>query len=189
MGRKSKITQLPNELREALDKLVHDGRWTQQQITAHLNGLIALTPGVEPVSQSSVNRYAARMEEAGRRIRQAREVAKVWVGKLGEEPESEVGRLLIETLRTMAFDAATTAIEGNQAASPDLIGKLSMSIRDLERAAAFSAARELAVQKEMAKRAVQAVERAAKVVAQTGGQKMSPETLRRIREEIYGLVK
>ncbi|MFA7455586.1 MAG: phage protein Gp27 family protein, partial [Desulfobulbaceae bacterium] len=45
-------------------------------------------------SKSAVNRYAVRMEEVGAKIREAREVSRMWIGELGSGPAGEVGKLL-----------------------------------------------------------------------------------------------
>ena len=107
MARKSTVAALPKELVDACNGLIRDGR-TIDDILAALQGLGA------DVSRSAVGRYVKSARESMEKYRQAQEVAKVWVDKLEAEPAGDVGRLLPEMLRVVAFQTLTTMGESEQ---------------------------------------------------------------------------
>lgn len=39
-----------------------------------------------------------------KKIRQSREIAEIWTKQLGETPQSDIGKLLMEAVKTMAFE-------------------------------------------------------------------------------------
>ena len=53
------------------------------------------------------------MEKIGARLQQSREIAKMWIGRLGAEPQGEVGKLLNEMVRGLAFDATVAMADGD----------------------------------------------------------------------------
>ncbi|MDN2661740.1 DUF3486 family protein, partial [Neptunomonas sp. CHC150] len=89
-------------------------------------------------SYTSLNRYARRMEDMGARLRQSREVAEVWTTKLGEAPTSDVGKLLQEFVRTMAFETSMTmmesAAEKDEVIPPKALAQLALVIQRIEQA-------------------------------------------------------
>jgi hypothetical protein len=174
VGRKSSITQLDPRVREAVDRLVRDGRASIDEIVDAIEGLGGAA------SRSAVGRYVKSARDQMERYRQAQEVAKVWVGKLEEEPESDVGRLLTEMLRTVAFQ--TIGQLGDQdEVNPGAVMFLARAIKDMASADKLAAERELKVRQEVTR---QAAEHAAKI-ARKGG--MSRETVAEIRREILGM--
>ncbi len=83
------------------------------------------------------------MEEAGSRMAQAREVAEVWTSKLGQAPTSEVGKLLQEFVRTMAFETSMKMMdasdgEDGKMIDPKSLGQLALVIQRVEQAAMTS---------------------------------------------------
>ncbi len=70
-GPPSRIQQLPLEIKAKLDELLRAGV-TQTQILTQLAPLLEAC-GERPLSYSSLNRYATRMESVGRRIREMRD--------------------------------------------------------------------------------------------------------------------
>lgn len=142
MGR---IQQLPARLRSTLDELLRAGA-TQKSILGHLNPLL-IEHGIKPLSAGGLNRYASKMEFAGRRIREAREIAEVWTAKFGEAPTSDLSQHIINMLRTMAFEFALNADgqtddEGNPVIDPQAINELALAVQRMERAAQLSTQRE-----------------------------------------------
>jgi hypothetical protein len=180
MGQASSIKGMPPEVRDILDRFIRSDRATQKQILEFINARLE-KKGNKPISRSALSRYAIRMREAGARIRQAREIASVWVAELGEEPAGEVGRLMIELVRTMAFDAASKALEGDEPAAPKLIASLAKAVRDLEHAAKLSAEREMAIRREVAAQAAKVVKRGAKAAG------LSAEAIERIERDVLGI--
>jgi hypothetical protein len=179
MGQKSTVKKLDPRIREAVDKLVRDGRATIDQIVDKLEGML----GEEAPSRSAVGRYVKSAREQMKRYREAQELAKVWVGKLEEDPHGDVGRLLSEMLRTVAFQQlASAGDEGAQIDTKDIMF-LAGAIKDLANADKVSLDRELRIRTEVAKKAA---EKAAEV-AKRGG--LSKDMVDNLRRELLGIAK
>jgi len=135
MGRKSSISLLPEEFKEALHTLLRDPRFNQLDITREINTLLENRGMDERVSKSAVNRYAMKMEKIGSKLKQSRQIADLWIGKLGNQPQGQVGQLLNEVVRNLAFDTAMSLAEEEEATDPKLIKELAIAIEKLEKAA------------------------------------------------------
>ena len=168
-GQMSRIQQLDDDLKELLDRLLRSGV-TQRDILDRLNPLLT-ERGDQPLSRSGLNRYTQKMERVGRRIRESREIAGAWVSKFGEQPTGELSQIVIEMLRTMAFDLAFKAHEGLDADDGDeaapavdasMIGELALAVQRMERSSAISADRERKVRAEVREEAADAAATEAK---------------------------
>lgn len=161
MTKASTIKTLPADILEQLQALLRDPRVTQLDATQRINAIL-VEQGQEPVSKSAVNRYALRMAEVGAKLQQSREIASMWIGKLGSEPQGEVGKLLNEITRNLAFDAVMQLAEGDEPAAPKLIKELAIAIEKLEKAANANQQRDAMVRKATLEEAAQRVDEAAK---------------------------
>jgi len=185
MGRTSSIDQLAPDILEQLQILLRDKRISQLEATQRINAILD-ERGEEVVSKSAVNRYSMKMEQVGAKLKQSREVAEMWIGKLGATPQGQVGHLVNEILRTLAFDL-TIAVQG-QEIDPDyapevakMIKNMAIAMERLERAASENVKREEDIRK---KTQQEAAETAAKI-AKSGG--MSKETVDLIKAGILGV--
>lgn len=174
MGRQSSIKELDPRIREAVDKAVREDRATLDDIVALINDM-----GGE-ASRSAVGRYVKNAKQQMERFREAQQVAKVWVGKLEEDPESDVGRLLSEMLRTVAFQTLGTMDDTTQAGDIMFLAK---AIKELASADKISVDRELKIRQEVAKKAA---DKAANIAKKSG---MSEEVIQQIRREALGVAK
>lgn len=186
MGRTSKIRKLPPAVRESIDALIRDGRYTIADIVDRLRAMNA------DVSRSSVGRYKQRVEQNLARYREAQEVAGAWVTKLGENPGSDVGRLLQEMLKTIAFQ--TMAQLGDEDSLTEGVGPrelmfLAKALKDLSGAQKTSVDVEAKLRAEydatLAKRAEKAAEVATTAAKKQG---LSPDAVAAMREAILGRV-
>ncbi|MBI2235395.1 MAG: DUF3486 family protein [Magnetospirillum sp.] len=141
---RSRVKELPPDIKAMVDRLLVQGRESQLAILAKVNEMLG-DRGEQPLSRSGFNRYALTAERIGARVRQAREVADLWVGKLGEMPDGKVGRWLIETIRIMAYESTTTLAEGDEPIPPKVLNELAKMARNLELAEKTNAERELEV--------------------------------------------
>jgi len=132
VARPSSIARLPHELVDLCHRLIRDGK-TIPQITDKLNELDA------DVSQSAVGRYVKSAREQMARYQSAQAIAGQWVTQIGENPTGDVGSLLAEMLKTIAF--TTLAGMGDEESAdgkktkppkPMDIMLLAKAIRDLE---------------------------------------------------------
>lgn len=142
MAQRSSIERLPDDIREKLQELLRDPRVTQLEATRRINAILEEEGHPDRISKSAVNRYARKMEEVGAKLRQSREIAKMWIGKLGAAPQGEVGKLLNEMVRTLAFEMTLNLSEGTIEAEPKMLKDLAIAIERLERAATTNLKRE-----------------------------------------------
>lgn len=175
MGRKSSIDLLPPDARADLDRRLADGRLTLDELVAFLSD-----QGFE-ISRSAVGRYAQRFTQAAERLKRSREMADALVAEIGPAAaEGKTGRLLAETLQSIAFNQLIDLDDGEDLDAKDL-HFLARAIKDLAGAQSLEAARELAIRKETAKAAAEAVTKAGKA------QGLSKDTIASFRSEILGV--
>ena len=182
----SRIQQLPDELKARLDELLRSGV-AQKEILARLKPLFE-SAGTPPISRSGLNRYATRMEAAGRRIREAREMAAVWTAKLGETPTSNVGAYTLEMLRTLVYDLTLRAHDEDAVVDVEQLQDIALTLQRIERASKLNADRERSLRKELAELAAAEAEKAAEAASKKTGHVLPPEALKAIREQVYGIV-
>lgn len=183
MAKASTIKTLPPDILEQLQALLRDPRVTQLDATARINAILT-EQGQAPVSKSAVNRYAVRMAEVGAKLQQSRDIAAMWIGKLGSEPAGEVGKLLNEITRNLAFDAVMQLSEGDEPAAPGAIKELAIAIEKLEKAASVNQARDALIRKQALEDAAKGIDKLAK----DSKGKLDAQTLQAVREQVYGLV-
>lgn len=176
MGRKSTVAALPKELVEACNALIRDGR-TIDEVLEALRALGA------PVSRSAVGRYVKSARESMKKYRQAQEVAKVWMDKVEAEPNGDVGRLLPEMLRVVAFQSLTSMGESDKPAKPMDVMLLAKAIRDVAGTTKtqLEVERQLRAMRAELKAAAQDVESAARAAGLSG------ETVAQIKQRILGV--
>jgi hypothetical protein len=193
MARPSTIEQLPPDILEQLQELLRDPRVSQLDATAKINAILEADGHPERISKSAVNRYSQRMEQVGERLRQSRQVAEMWIGKLGAQPQGQMGHLINEILRTLAFDMsmqlqddAVAAVDAESRAGViSMLKELSLSVVRLERAASENVKREEDIRKqERARAAEDAAATAEKTLASAG---MSRKAIDSIKREILGI--
>lgn len=182
-GRASKIDLLPAEIRSQLAMMLRDKAHTQQQIRDIINALIEdYGLGDEyKISRTGLNRYASKMENMGAKIRASREMAEVWTKQLGEAPESDVGKLLLEFVKTLAFETSMSMSESEKEISPKVLGQLALVAQRVESAQSVNYKREKEIRKDVIEQAAKAVEEAGK---QTGA---SMEDVAKMVKAVYGI--
>lgn len=188
MGQPSTIDRLPEDILERLHELLRDPRITQLEATAKINEVLAADGHPERVTKSAVNRYDLRMREAGEKLRQSREVAKMWIGKLGAAPQGQVGHLVNEMLRTLAFDLSLKLqdAELNEGSLPGVIAQvkaLALACQRLEASSTMNVKRETEIRTQERERLK---EETLKAVAAVGG-KASAEALKDAIKGVYGV--
>lgn len=182
-GRPSKIDLLPDSIRAELHGLLRDKRHTQEDIREAINQLIddaGLGDDMQ-LSRTGLNRYASKMESVGARIRQSREVAEVWTAKLGETPTSDLGKLLQEVVRTLAFETSMSMADSGQPVEPKALNQMALLLQRVEQAAMTSHKREKEIRSAYAAEAATAVSEELR-----GADGMSEELENRIRNILLG---
>lgn len=97
MPRQSTVRQLPPDIRDAIGRLLDEGR-TLDEIRAALAALGA------DVSRSALGRYKQHMDKVAERIRRSRDMAETLVRATKDAPESKTARLNIELLHSALLD-------------------------------------------------------------------------------------
>ncbi|MPW30472.1 DUF3486 family protein [Agarivorans sp. B2Z047] len=182
-SRKSKVELLPQELRDRVNMMLRGGEMHQIEIVDAINQLIerkGLNDDLK-LSKTGFNRYAKRMEKMGAQIKQARQVAEVWSAKLGEAPASDLGKLLQEFVRTMAFETSMHYMESDDPVPPKALGQLALVSQRIEAAAMASHKVEKELRATFAEEAAEAVEK----IGNSRG--LTADTVAEIKRDIFGL--
>lgn len=182
-GRLSKVDLLPDSIREQLHQMLREKRHTQEEIREAINALIDEhnLPEDMQLSRTGLNRYASRMEKVGAKIRASREMAEVWAAKLGSAPTSDVGKLLMEFVKTLAFETSMSMAEDDKPVAPKALGQLALVAQRLEAAAMTSHKREKAIRDAFAQEMAEKTEE----LVRTGG--LSGGAADTIKREILGI--
>lgn len=186
MTRPSSIDTLPAEVREALHAWLRDPGITQIEAVDRTNALLDEIGIEKRVTKSSVNRYHMRMEEVGAKLRQSRQVAEMWIAKLGAQPQGQVGHLVNEILRTLAFDLTLTLQQGeiDPESAPEIakvLKNMAIAMERLEKAASENVKREAEIRASAQREAADAAEK----VAKQGG--LSEDSVQALRRAILGV--
>ena len=183
----SSIDRLPEDIRKQLQALLRDPAITQVDARRRINEILDGTDHPERLSRSAINRYALSMEKIGAKIRQSREVAQMWIARLGAEPQGEVGKLLNEMVRNLAFDSAASMLDDDEPVPPKMIKELAIAIERLERAASENVKRDEEIRKQERERlkaeALAAVDKA----GTDDGGPMTVERFKEIIRDTYGV--
>lgn len=185
-NQQSSIDLLPDEVRDQLNDLLRDRKITQKDAVEQINQILKEMKHPDRLSKSAVNRYAMRMEKVGRRMRESREMASIWIDKFGAQPQGRVGNLINEMLRTLSFDISLILQEGHidEETAPaivDMLKDLALTTMRLEKAANLNVERE----KEIRTQALEEAAAGAEKIAKKGG--LSAATVQEIRKEILGI--
>lgn len=176
MGRQSTIKQLAPDILDQLHTLLRDPRVNQLDATARINAILA-ERGEEPVSRSAVNRYKLNMDQVGAAIRESREMAEIWIGRLGAAPQSQVAHLTSEIIRNSLVDLslAIQQMTMNQsdpeviAGAVKLVKDLSYSHEKLEKAVSETTNREVKIKAQARQEALEEAAMSAESAARQAG--------------------
>lgn len=173
-SRPSSITQLDPQVKEAVDAAVREGRASIDQIVELIKSL-----GGE-ASRSAVGRYVKTANERMEEYRQAQQMAAVWMDKIGKEPEGDVGRMLLEMLRMLAFKS----IGETESASPEDLMFLSNAIKGFAQTDKLVVDKEINIRKLVAAKAEKAANEIVKEARKIGA---SEETIQTWRNKVLGV--
>jgi hypothetical protein len=159
MGRKSSIERLPLPVKKAIDDALKTGRFTIDEIVASVRQQFGTE--IAP-KRSTLGRYKQSFEEVGTKMREAREVAGVWAERLGSEPQGDIGKVVMELLRTMAFDATLTMSEAVEGVNTKELNALALAMQRLESAGKRNLEREKAIRQAAMEEAARRVDEVVK---------------------------
>jgi hypothetical protein len=127
MARKSSIEKLPTDVRTHIEKRMRENRLTLDEL---IDDLRSHFPADEKPSRSSLGRYKQSFDTLTARMREQDAMARMLVEELGENPDEKAGALLVQSITTLATQAAFTAQEGEDIDVKD-IGRLARAAKDI----------------------------------------------------------
>lgn len=129
MAGKSSIAKQPAKARKIAERAARDPGSTIHATTEAMNAAGA------NVSKSAVGRWLKQWREQLAEYQQAQEVARLWTKELGENPESDTGVMISETLKLLAMRVITELRERSDAAASGEEGAAPVSAMELMLAA------------------------------------------------------
>lgn len=159
MARKSSITFLAPPIKAEVDRLIREGRFTIDDIVAHLRGL-----GVsrDEISRSAVGRYKQRAEKQMERWKEAQEIAATWAAKWEEDPNGDVAQLLAQMFRSIAYQTMGSMADSDEPVKPGDLMFLAKALKDVAHSDKLRADLELVIRKQIAKEAAAVVKEGAR---------------------------
>ena len=179
MSRQSTVKKLPAQIRKELDRLLAGGAHTLDQVVEHLRQLGA------PVSRSAVGRYSQEFEEVAAHIRESREIASAFARELGEVPEGDMGRVLIEIVHRLVFKAGVAKLRDGDAIDAVDAARLAKAIKDLAAGSKIGVDMEIKIREQAAAEAAKEAAGAAEAVGREKG--LSADTVEEIKSRILGI--
>lgn len=186
--RLSSVDLLPDELRDAINKAIREGRSTIDQILQHLKSIAPDGMNTPLPSRSAIGRYKKSAQDVmGARIESV-EISKIWAEELAENPKGDVGTLLRQLLETAAFQKFLALTEGDGARDADPQGLMFLGrlVKDLGATEKMKLERVIKEDDEREKRAKAAAAKAGGALKKAG---VSPETIKLIETQILGIAK
>lgn len=181
MPQKSSVKRLEPAIRAEVDRLLAGGRHTLDDVVAHLQKLGA------PVSRSALGRYSQQFEEVAARMRESREVATAFAKELGDIPNNDMGRTLVELLHGLVFRVLMQRAkeDEDQPLKPMDLMLLAKAIKESVGSTKLSAELEMKVRDRVAAETAKAAAGEAEVVGRERG--LSAETVEAIKARILGI--
>lgn len=172
-------TRLPPEVRERLERrLIELGFSGYTALCDELNEWL-IEAGAPPTSRSALQRFGARFEERAAALKRSTEIARAIAAEAGDD-EGALNDAVIRLTQQKLFEVVMDL----QVDPEDFdLSSLAKSIRDLSRASVEQKKHQLQVRAKVEAK-LEALEAASK--SKKPG--LDPETLRRVREEIYGVL-
>jgi hypothetical protein len=136
--------------------------------------------GLKGISKSAFNRRALWLIGQGEAILKAREIAAVLGEKLDKAPEGDVGMLLNELVKSIAFDILSNA-QLTDKVSMNMVVNAAVALDKLENARKISVDARAKIQKEFANKSIAAVEAAGRAKG------LTDETVQAIKSQILGI--
>ncbi len=183
---KSKIQQLPDDIRSQLAAMLRSGSMSQKVILAEVNKLIVESglPPEDQISRTGLNRFFKRTEAAGSRISRAREMAEVLTSKLGDAPTSQISNLMSENMKTMAFETSMALMEATEDGEMIDIKQFNQLALAFQRISQSSILNQKIEKEIRAAFAAEAANAAEKIVKSAG---LTAETAAQIKQQILGI--
>lgn len=175
---RSSIDTLPEEVRRELERrLVGSG----------FGGYVALAEWLQSlgfqISKSAVHRWGSQFEERLQALRVANEQARAIAEAASSDGDNNFSEALLRLTQEKAFQVLLNLQVDGEDFDAKSFNRLAGAVANLGRANVYVARYRDEVRQKVEERL-----KALEGEAGTAGGKLDPETLRRVREEIYGIV-
>ena len=181
MARKSSIKRLAPEVRKHLERRLREDRLTLDELIEDLREHF---PEAEAPSRSALHRYRSGFEEMAGRMREIEAASTALVGELGEDVGERAGQLLAQAVTTLATNAALQAHDSEVSITE--IAKLARAAKAAMEARTLSRKEREAIEQAARERLLREQDEKLEAMGKAGT--LAPETLARIRSEVYGIV-
>lgn len=172
--------RLPTEVRERLERrLIELGFSNYDALIEELNGWIEES-GAESVSRSALYRFGSKFEERVSMLKRSTEMAKTLANEIGDD-SALLGDAVIRMAQSQLFDLL---MQFQLDPDEESMGRITHAIASLSKAS-VQQKKHLLDTREQDRKKLAELERQSAGGKEKSG--LDPETLRRIREEIYGL--
>ena len=172
MPRKSSITRLPPEIRDAVDTAIREGRATIREIVEMVRDMGG------QVSDSAMGRHKQSVEQSMAHYRQAQALAKTWAEQLPEN--GDVAQLTRQVLSVLAFRAANDMGDGETVNGQE-VSFLARAMKDIAAATKTDFEARAKIRADALQQAAKEVD---KVAVQAG---LSDASAELIRKKILGV--
>ncbi len=183
-GRLSSLDLLPESAEEDVvwaQSELRARKKTQADILDSLN-IRLRAKGLEPLSASSFNRAAMRLNRMASRLEEARDIAGVLANKFEDGSDENLTLLVAETIKMIVYETLEKIDDPRaDSKSAEMLGNLSIALGNAEKAKKMSADLKSRIEAQFAARAAKAVDAAAKARG------LSAEMRDAIKTDILGL--
>ena len=187
MAPPSKIARLPQELRDELNRrILANGFADYDGLEAWLNAELQARGLEMTISRSAIHREGKKLEKLGERVRAMKMLQEGWQRQMGAKGLGELGRVLNAQLQGLAFALTQDVVDGKVEVDAEFLKDMSATIMRLERAASLNEERERTIREEERTRAREEAEAKLAELEQSGGRRIDAETLKLVREQLYG---
>lgn len=173
--RRSTVDELPEELRSAIELAIIQKRATVDELVALVDA------HGRTVSRSAMGRHRKATAERLAKYRDTQDIAREWMAQFKASPDGDVGQLLAELLKLLAFRTQMEMQEEGTTLDPLQLARLSQMIRNL--AASDVVKAKLREEADKAARA-RAADTAATVAREAG---LSAAAVAKIRRDVLGV--
>ena len=189
MARKSSIDRLSPDVKAHIERRLAEGRMTLDELIAELRSRWPeqAAEGELP-SRSAVGRYGQKLQQRLAAIKASTEAARMISEHAGDEKDTR-SEAVLALIQTEMFDSIISLQEatGDDVDPAERMGLLSSAAKNIATMTRAS----IALKKHQAEVAERVAAKLAELEAESqsgNGRRFDPETLRIVREEIYGIV-
>ncbi|EBX9172294.1 DUF3486 family protein [Salmonella enterica subsp. enterica serovar Kandla] len=179
MGRKSTIHKLPDDIRQYIERCIHENRMTLDEIIEDLKNKFPESSSLP--ARSTLGRYKISTEKLIKRMREQEQIAQIITKELGDNPGESAGQLLVQTVTSLTAHSAMM-IQEQEKIDLATIRQLTRSARDVMVARRISFDEKTRIEKRARERLLEEQRKNLEKIARSQG--MSNEDVRFFNENV-----